>query len=113
MSIVVALWSPIAGRAILGVGAGFAGMLMLNGSWQLAYLTPLPFAARRTLRVALPMAGAASAVVWSGAPLLFLGISRLVSSSAFGTRQLRARATSFPALVAMVGAAGLEIAASL
>lgn len=97
----------------MGAGAGIAGMLLLNGSWQLAYLTPLPLLARRTLRVALPVAGAASALAWSGAPLLLLGVSRLLSSSAFGTRALRRRATSAPALVAMSLAAGLEIVAAL
>jgi diguanylate cyclase (GGDEF)-like protein len=113
LSLATAAWSPEASRMILGAGAGLAGLFLLNGSWQLAYLTPLPLPARRSLRFALPVAGAASALFWAGAPLVVLGSARLLSSSAFGTRALRTRATSAPALIAMVLAAGLEIAIGL
>jgi len=113
LSFATAALSPELSRAILGAGAGLAGMLLLNGSWQLAFLTPLPFAARRSLRFGLPLAGAASAFAFAGAPFLLLGISRLAASSAFVTKSLRTRATSRPAAIAMVVAAGFEIAAGL
>ena len=113
LCLVSAAWSPLLGRAIVGVGAGLAGMFLLGGSWQLAYLTPLPLFSRRLLRVALPVAGGASAIAMAGAPLLILGVSRLVAASAFGTSQLRSRATSLPALIAMALAAILEIGMGL
>lgn len=113
ISMALAAVSPTLSRAILGAGAGLAGMLLLNGSWQLAFLTPIPFSARRSLRLGLPLAGAASAIVWAGAPLALLGVSRLVASFAFASRPLRSRATSLPAAGAMVAAATFEIVASL
>jgi diguanylate cyclase (GGDEF)-like protein len=63
------------------------------------------------LRVALPIAGGIGAIAWAGAPLLVLGAARLAAASAFASNQLRARATSIPALLAMVVAASLELAA--
>lgn len=113
LSLATAALSPELSRALLGAGAGLAGMFLLNGSWQLAFLTPLPFAARRSLRFGLPLAGAASAIFWAGAPFLVLGASRLLASSAFATQPLRPRATSRPAAIAMIVAAGFEIAAGL
>jgi len=113
LSLATAALSPELSRALLGAGAGLAGMFLLNGSWQLAFLTPLPFAARRSLRLGLPLAGAASAIFWAGAPLIVLGTSRLLASSAFATQPLRPRATSRPAAFAMIIAAGFEIAAGL
>ena len=55
--------------------------------------------------------GRVSDLVW-GVPLLVLGSARLVAASAFASRPLRSRASSFPALVVMLVAALLEIAAA-
>lgn len=113
MSLAVAAWSPAGGRVAMGIGAGLAGLFLVNGSWQLAYLAPLPRVPRRILRIALPATGAAAALVWAGAPLVLLGVSRLVASSAFMAAPLRSRATSRPAAIAMIAAAALEITCGL
>ncbi len=102
-------WAP-GGDAIRGVGYGLAAWFLLSGSWQLAYLGPIPRRARRALRVALPVAGGLGALAWPGAPFLILGATRLVAALVFSKRPLRSRATSVPVMIAMVAAAALEIA---
>lgn len=108
----IAIWWVPGANFIRGVGCGLGGWFLLNGSWQLAYLGPIPRRARRILRVALPLAGGFGAFAWAGAPLFILGSARLVAASAFASRSLRRRASSFPALVVMLVAAVLEIAAA-
>ncbi|MGK2860021.1 MAG: diguanylate cyclase domain-containing protein [Thermoanaerobaculia bacterium] len=109
----IASWSVPGAAAVRGLGYGLAAWFLLNGSWQLAYLGPIPLRARRIARIALPLASGLGALVSVAAPLLILGSARLVAASAFATSPLRSRATSVPALLAMATAAALELTAAL